>query len=126
MASGVPLPAKRRAKKANVGPRQAAQAPMLLQPDHFRLTNGVFVAGSPSQDLSQLDLSKVGPQAVGVIMTTKALAEPYLHLNKPVSAGPLAILLLGEDDPSVIASTACKVQFPATCQPLGNLLWSRL
>ena len=114
VASGVPLPPKRRTKEAHAGSRQPAPAPVLLQPEHFRLAKGVFVAGSPSQELCQLGLSEVGPHAVGVIVTTKALAEPFLCLSKPVSAGLLAIFLLGKNDASVTAAAACKVQFPAT------------
>ena len=118
--SGIPLPGRKKAAKKVPGPRQQAAAPVVLQPDQFELSKGVFVAGSPAQELQQLALSDVGSQAVGVVMTTKDLAAPYLSLQKAVSAGPLALLLLGEDTPAAASVASARVQFPATCKATGE------
>ena len=88
VASGVPLPGRKKPlKKTPPGPKQPASAPVMLHPEQFALPKGVFVSGSPSQELQQLPLSEVGPHAVGVVMTTKDLASPYLSLQKAVSVG---------------------------------------
>ena len=105
---------KKAAKKTAQGPRRPVAAPRLLQPDQFVLSRGVFVA------LSQITLAEVGPQAVGVVMTTRDQAEPYLSFHKAVSVGPLALLLLGDDEPAVLSVPASKVQFPATCRATGE------
>ena len=118
VASGAALPSKKRTgRKAASGSKSSAPPAVVLQPDQFALPKGVFVSGSPSQELCQISLSDVGPQAVGVVMTTRALAEPYLLLQKAVSCGPLA---LGEDDASTVAVPAQRIQFPATCQATGE------
>ena len=103
VASGLPLPGRKKNAKQMQGPKQPAAAPVVLQPEQFALPKGVLVSGSPSQELQQLALSEVGSQAVGVVMTTKDLAAPYLSLQKAVSAGPLALLLLGEDERAELA-----------------------
>ena len=116
VASGVALPSRRKTgRKAASGPKSSAPPAVVLQPDQFALPKGVFVSGSPSQELCQICLSEVGPQAVGVVTTTRTLAEPYLLLQKAVSCGPLALLLLG-----TVTVPAQKVQFPATCQATGE------
>ena len=53
-------------------------------------------------------------------MTTRGLAAPYLALQKAVSAGPLALLLLGDDEPTAVSVPAQKIQFPATCRATGE------
>ena len=60
VASGVPLPGRKKsAKKATPGPKQQVAAPMLLQPEQFLLPKGVFVAGSPGQELNQIALTDI-------------------------------------------------------------------
>ena len=119
--SGVPLPAKKKtAKKPSGAQRAQVQPPVLPQPEQFQVPHGVLVAGSPSQHLGQIALKDIGPQAVGIVLSTRDAAEPYLHLSKPVAVGPLAIVLLGEDDLSSFAAHASAIQFPANCVATGE------
>ena len=122
LENGAPLPSRKKAgkKPAKASVRQAPAAPVRLLPEQFSLQKGVFVAGSPAQELGPLAMSEVGSDAVGVIMTTREQAEPYLQLARPVSSAPLTLLLLGEEDVTTLPCQAARVQFPATCQATGE------
>ena len=116
--SGVPLPAKKKPNKKTLGAqRVSVQLPVLPQPEQFQVPHGVFVAGSPPQQLGQIALKDIGPQAVGVVLATRDAAEPYLHLPKAVVVGPLPWFFWGRMTYPPLQRTPLPFSFPPIASP---------
>ena len=90
------------------------QTPVLAPtPQQLRVPCGVFECeGHP---LSQVQLAQVGPQSTGVVLVDPAAAAPYMHLHRPVSSGPLALLVIGQLCAEAPGAQGVQVRFQAEC-----------
>ena len=92
-------------------------APVDLDPSKLVIQPGIFECNG--QSLRQLQLQQIGPLAEGVILCKALEAEPYLRSGKPVSKGPLALLILhgpGEK----WSTTLTQSQVTTPCQCIAN------
>ena len=118
VAAGQQLPPKKKG-----GPRRkvgtvAAPGPQCSPtPDQFQVPPGVFVSGELK--LNQIQLSEVGPHSSGVVLASLEDALPYFSLGRPVSDGPLAVLVLGEVPGDKRPQNAISLRFQAECVPSG-------
>eukprot|EP00439_Symbiodinium_sp_Y106_P045499 s7201_g5.t1 len=118
VAAGQQLPPRKKGgprRKEGTIAAPAAQCPPT--PDQFQVPPGVFVSGELK--LSQIQLSEVGPHSSGVVLASFEDAQPYISLGRPVSDGPLAVLVLGEVPGDKRPQNAVSVRFQAECVPSG-------
>ncbi len=84
---------------------------------------GVFVCGD-QLPLGQIEISKVGPNASGIVLTSVSEALPYIKSGKQISSGGLAFLIVDAGVEMRIPTTliAEKVRFPVICSRNGEPL----
>ena len=107
-------------KSKGKGKGKAAQT---LDPSVLRIETGVFVCGD-QLPLSQIEISKVGPNASGIVLTSLCEALPYMKSGKQISSGGLAFLIVDAGAEMRIPTTliAEKVRFPVICSRNGEPL----
>ena len=103
--------------------QQPFPLPLQLQPQDITVPDGVFKHG---QDIPvpQIPLSSIGKASQGVVIVNALQAKPYLSVQKPISQGGLALLVLDHADPHC-QGTGQIVQFPARFQQTGEPLIAR-
>ena len=79
----------------------------LPTPDLVEVPEGVFVSGG--RNLVQINPAQIGPAASGIVLMTLSDAEPYVCISKPLSSGPLGLLVLG-DLPTDLVQVAHSVE----------------
>ena len=91
--------------------------PIDIDPAKVTIVPGTFE--SQGQVLAQINMHQVGPLAEGIILTKALEAEPYLRSGKPVSKGPLGLLLIHGPEEKWVTSLP---QTPVTvaCQCILN------
>ena len=110
-ASGEVAGPRRRGKHAATQKPQAPASPVQPTPEQLGVPEGVFE--TENRPLKQISLLEVGPQASGVVLVSAQLAEPYLHIEKPVSCQGLGLLVLGDFDPAATTLKHTAVRFRA-------------
>ena len=85
-----------------------------LDPHKLQILEGTFCfQGKP---VSQILPTQIGPLSSGVILMTRAEAEPYLRAGKQVSQEPLGIVILGKcDDTFATSLPHAEVTIPCRC-----------
>ena len=101
--------------KSQKGKGKGKQNPALpmLDPTRLRVEHGLLYSetGLP---LSQVPLPQVGPNVSGVVLTTMALAAPYVQSGKVVSSGALAFFVV--DSLQVVPGLPSSVErLPLVC-----------
>ena len=101
--------------KSQKGKGKGKQNPALpmLDPTRLRVEHGLLYSetGLP---LSQVPLPQVGPNVSGVVLTTMALAAPYVQSGKVVSSGALAFFVV--DSVQVVPGLPSSVErLPLVC-----------
>ena len=103
-----------RHQKKTKGKGKGQQGHTGVDPMLLKLEPGTFV--TPSKEaLPQLQLAQIDANANGVILVTASQAEPYLHSQKVISAGALAMVVLQPLPVHFQTPTATAVHFPAVC-----------
>ena len=112
------LPRKRKGGRETVAshPRAFSQ-PSAPSPAQVQVPCGVFECdGHP---LCQVALGKVGPSSSGkFVLVSPDEAAPYLQIQRPVSSGPLALLVLAEIATCQASVKHERVRFQAECQAI--------
>ena len=86
---------KRKTKAAKDARDLAGSSKVTLPtPDLVEVPEGVFVSGG--RNLVQINPAQIGPAASGIVLMTLSDAEPYVCISKPLSSGPLGLLVLGD------------------------------
>ena len=95
-SSGHPVGTKAQKSKSK-GKGKGKGQQQSLDPTLLRVETGVFICGNQSP-LSQIELTKVGPNASGVVLLSLQDAMPYLKGGRPISQGGLMFLVLDAGD----------------------------
>ena len=88
--------------------------PEVLDPTKLTLLEGAFrIAGAP---VPQIAAQQIGPVATGIAFISHKDASPFLKNGKPVSNGPLAMIVLHEPQSDVqTALPHLKMMIPCIC-----------
>ena len=86
-----------------------------LDPTRLRVDHGLLQSQS-GQPLSQVTLPQVGSTVSGVVLTTLALAGPYIQSCKVVSTGALAFFVVDSVQP-ISGLTSAVETLPLVCVP---------
>ncbi len=105
----------KRLKSKGVGKGKKGTAiKQYLDPSALRISDGTFIAGD--SQLSQLNISDIGPLASGVVLTSAEQAVPFLGKGHPISMGGLAVVVIGDMEiTDQIQQIPTLVRFPAIC-----------
>ena len=98
---------KGKGKSKQVEPSQS------LDPTRLRLEHGLLQSDS-GQPLSQITLPQVASMVSGVVLTTMALAGPYLQSGKVLSTGALAFFVVDSVQP-IQGLPSGVVRLPLVC-----------
>ena len=75
------------------GKGKGKAVPSVVDPSGLRIEDGIFQCGD-GLSLHQVDLTTVGSQVSGIVLTTLAAALPYLKGGRHISAGGLGFLVV--------------------------------
>ena len=94
-------------------PKPISSAPLRIDPNLVQLIEGTF-EDSMGNEVVQIPIEKVIPDATGLALCDRQHAVPYLDSPKNLSCEPLALLIINEMTPNDLGySSATSVQFPA-------------
>ena len=104
---------KRHKRAKGKGKGFSSVPPQVLDPTRLRIEHGLLHSAD-SQPLSQVMLPQVGPAISGVVLTSLAMALPYVQAAKVVSSGALAFFVI--DSVEVVSGLPSSVErLPLIC-----------
>ena len=87
----------------------------VVDPSSLRVETGLFQCGQ-DLPLSQITMQQVGPQASGIVLCTRAQAEPFLKTGRITSTGGLALIIVDHIEvPPTTPLLVERVRFPTLC-----------
>eukprot|EP00438_Fugacium_kawagutii_P006340 Skav211883 [mRNA] locus=scaffold3296:6148:8907:+ [translate_table: standard] len=97
-----------------------------LAAEDISVPQGIF-SDSQGNQLAQINVREIGPQASGLVVLDASEAIAYLRVSHPVSQKALAILIVNHADPRVL-TWGTTIRLPARCERTGDpiLLTGRL
>ena len=111
-----------KAQKSKTKGKGKGKGVQSLDPALLRVETGVFVCGNQCP-MHQIDLSKVGSNASGVVLLSMQEALPYLKGGRPISKGGLLFLIVDAEEsnlPNTLAHE--KIRIPVICTCNGEPL----
>ena len=105
--------------KGGKRPRKSFDPPAAIELDPSKLLISPGTFECSGQPLRQIQIHQVGPLAEGVVLCRASDAEPYLRSGKPISKGPLALLIL-HGPHEKWTTTLAQSQVTAPCQCVAN------
>eukprot|EP00438_Fugacium_kawagutii_P002895 Skav223706 [mRNA] locus=scaffold2379:65847:70727:+ [translate_table: standard] len=104
--NGPPIQSKKKV------PKQTKPKPVIqVLPEDLVVPQGIFQT-SAGQLMQQIQIEQIGPEAQGIILVQAHQAQPYLKMQRPVSTGGLALLVLNHQHDS-LAQVGTLTRFPA-------------